>query len=284
MDACKWSAEQKNVALELEPAESRLHVMGDEQRLGQSIGNVLRNAIKFTQPGGSVVVCADRHGDRAIVTVRDTGTGMSPEILERLFERFWQADRSKTRQHGGLGLGLAIAKYFIDEHEGTIRAESAGPGCGSTFRLELPLLQSVSSQSSVMSSAAANADLNDVRILVVDDEIDARDAIEYFLKERGAIVRAASSVQEALNLYETHQPTVVITDIGMPTEDGYVLVAQIRKRDTSTMRTSMIIALSGFSSNQERSEALKRGVDVYLTKPVDLEELLAWIRAAPGSV
>ena len=141
VDACSPLAEERGISLALEQPEARLFVLGDEQRLIQSVANLTGNGIKFTRPHGSVVVRVQRlEPDTVVVTVSDTGIGMTPEVLERLFEPFWQADSSKSREHGGLGLGLAITKHLIDEHDGSIQATSAGPGLGSTFTIRLPLL------------------------------------------------------------------------------------------------------------------------------------------------
>jgi CheY-like chemotaxis protein len=273
IDGCRWMAEQRGVALALEKAEPRLLVLGDEQRLIQSVANLAGNAIKFTRAGGSVAVRVHRLGDNAAVTVSDTGIGMTPVVLGRLFERFWQADSSKAREHGGLGLGLAITKHLIDEHGGTIRAASEGLGCGSTFTIELALLDVGWVGKDLRPVRADDKDLTGIHILLVDDDQDARDATQILLQARGARVETAGSVQGAIRSYEAAPPSVIVSDIGMPDEDGYSLAEEIRKRDARSGKRTPMIALTGYAGAGDLREALERGFDTHLTKPVDPESL-----------
>ena len=280
VDACSATAEEHGVTLALEQPEARLFVLGDEQRLIQSVANLTGNGIKFTRPGGSVVVRVQRLERDAVVTVSDTGIGMAPEVLERLFEPFWQADSSKAREHGGLGLGLAITKHLIDEHDGTIQAASPGPGLGSTFTMRLPLLDMGSAGSDMpMPRAAAINDLAGVHILLVDDDRDAREATQILLQGRGARVDVAGSVQEAMRLLEAEPPSVVVSDIGMPNEDGYSLAREVRQHDIRLGRRTPLIALTGYASSGDLREALERGFDMHVAKPVDPESLAARITA-----
>jgi PAS domain S-box-containing protein len=280
IDGCSSMAEQRDVTLVLEQPEPRLFVLGDEQRLLQSVANLAGNAIKFTRPGGSVVVRVLRVDRNAVVTVSDTGIGMTPAVLGRLFERFWQADSSKAREHGGLGLGLAITKYLIDEHGGTIQAASAGPGSGSTFTIELPLLEVGWVGKDYRTSGAGEAkDLTGVHVLLVDDDQDARDATQILLQARGAKVDVAGSVRAAIRRFEAEPPSVVVSDIGMPDEDGYSLASEIRERDARSGRRTPMIALTGYAGAGDLREALERGFDTHLAKPVDLEQLAVQIGA-----
>ena len=246
----------------------------------QSVANLAGNAIKFTRPGGSVVVRVLRVDGNAVVTVSDTGIGMTPAVLGRLFERFWQADSSKAREHGGLGLGLAITKYLIDEHGGTIQAASAGPGSGSTFTIELPLLDVGWVGKDYRTSGAGEAkDLTGVHVLLVDDDQDARDATQILLQARGAKVDVAGSVRAAIRRFEAEPPSVVVSDIGMPDEDGYSLASEIRERDARSGRRTPMIALTGYAGAGDLREALERGFDTHLAKPVDPEQLAVQIGA-----
>ena len=215
-------------ALTLEQPEPRLFVLGDEQRLIQSVANLTGNGIKFTRAGGSVVVRVERLDGNAVVTVSDTGIGMTPAVLERLFETFWQADSSKAREHGGLGLGLAITKHLIDEHDGTIEAASAGPGLGSTFTIKLPLLD----------VGWIGKDVPAVRRKGTKDldrgprPARRRRPGRTGTRRRSCCRRAArkvdvaGSVQAAIDFYDSEPPSVVVSDIGMPDEDGYSLAAR----------------------------------------------------------
>lgn len=280
IDGCSSLAEQRGVALVLEGADPRLFVLGDEQRLIQSVANLIGNGIKFARAGGSVVVRVQRVDDNAVVTVSDTGIGMAPGVLERLFERFWQADSSKAREHGGLGLGLAITKHLIDEHGGTIQAASAGPGSGSTFTVKLPLLDVGWVGKDLPALAGGKAkDLTGVHVLLVDDDQDARDATQILLQTCGARVDVAGSAQAAIQSFESEAPSVVVSDIGMPDADGYSLAAEIRRRDARSGRRTPMIALTGYASAGDLREALERGFDTHLAKPVDPERLAVQIEA-----
>jgi PAS domain S-box-containing protein len=280
IDACSLLADERGVALVLEQPEPLLLVLGDEQRLIQAVANLTGNGIKFTGAGGSVVVLVERLDNDAAVKVMDSGIGMAPEVLERLFEPFWQPDSSKARKQGGLGLGLAITKHLIEEHDGTIQAASAGPGLGSTFTIRLPLLEAgFAGRDFPALRAPGVKDLAGVRILLVDDDQDARDATQILLQARGAEIQVAGSVQAAIRLLEAAPPTVVVSDIGMPDEDGYSLAREVRERDARTGRRTPMIALTGYASAGDLREALERGFDMHVAKPVDPESLTARITA-----
>ena len=273
-EECRPNAEQKKVRLTLECSEPRLYVMGDEQRLIQVVSNLLGNAIKFTPAEGSVLLALQRQDDQAVVSVTDTGVGMTAEGMERLFDRFWQADSSRTREQGGLGLGLAIAKYLVEEHRGRIEASSGGLNLGSTFTITLPLL---SMEQAALPAPALPAleprDLDGVAVLLVDDDADSRDAVQIFLGLRGAEVNVADSVEHALQVYERSRPDVVVSDIGMPQADGYTLAQSIRALESGLGRRSVLIAMTGFASDGDRRMALDNGFDDHLGKPIDLEQL-----------
>jgi PAS domain S-box-containing protein len=280
VDGCVSLAQQKGVAVVLEKHEARIIVLGDEQRLVQSIANLAGNGIKFTPPGGSVLVRVERGDHHAVVTVADDGIGVSPEVIGRLFERFWQADSSKAREHGGLGLGLAITKHLIDEHGGTIDAASAGAGSGSTFTIRLPALDVDSVGEEVPAPSERDSkDLTGMHVLLVDDDRDARDATQILLEARGAKVSAAGSVKGAIRSYEAEPPSVVVSDIGMPDVDGYALAGEIRERDALAGTRTPMIALTGYAGTSDFREALQRGFDAHLAKPVDPDNLAVQIAA-----
>lgn len=280
VDSCTSVAQQRGIAVALEIPDSRLFVLGDEQRLVQAIANLVGNGIKFTRTGGSVAVRAQRVQERAVVSVSDTGIGIAPDLLGRLFEPFWQADGTKAREHGGLGLGLAIAKYLVDEHAGTIEAASDGPGSGSTFTISLPVLNVRSTDEELLARRPAdNRDLTGIHVLLVDDDHDARDATRFLLQARGAQVSVATSVQEAIRLYDAEAPAVIVSDIGMPEADGYALAAEIRARNARSGRRTPMLALTGYAGASEFREALERGFDAHLSKPVDPDSLAVQIAA-----
>jgi CheY-like chemotaxis protein len=280
-EECRATGEQKKVHLDLRCEAARLHVMGDEQRLVQVVSNLLGNAIKFTPAGGSVTLTLERRGECALITVADTGLGMTPEVMERLFDRFWQADSSRTRDQGGLGLGLAIAKYLIEEHRGHVGATSEGLHRGSTFTVELPVL-SVDRPALPDASdrLTGERDLVGVQVLLVDDDPDARDAVQIFLDLRGAQVSVADSVEHALQVFERHRPDVVVSDISMPQADGYLLAESVRRieQQRNANGRSALIALTGFAADTDRRQALERGFDDHLGKPIDLDQLAGRIR------
>ena len=278
-EECRSAAEQKKVNLSLQCRESRLYVMGDEQRLVQVVSNLLGNAVKFTPAEGSVILMLERRGESALVTIRDTGLGMTPEVMARLFERFWQGDSSRTRDHGGFGLGLAIARYLVEEHGGSIQAHSDGPNRGSTFTLTLPLLSMERpAQPPATQALTDGRDLVGVRLLLVDDDADARDAVQIYLDQRGATVSVADSAGHALQVFERSRPDVVVSDISMPQADGYALAASIRALEQQLGGRSALIALTGFAADIDRRMALEHGFDDHLGKPIDLDQLAARIR------
>jgi len=280
VDGCVSLAQQKGVAVVLEKPEARIIVLGDEQRLVQSIANLAGNGIKFTPPGGSVLVRVERVDHHAVVTVADNGIGVSPEVIGRLFERFWQADSSKAREHGGLGLGLAITRHLIDEHGGTIDAASAGAGSGSTFTIRLPALDVGSVGEEVPAPSERDSkDLTGIHVLLVDDDRDARDATQILLEARGAKVSVAGSMKEAIRSYEAEPPSVLVSDIGMPDVDGYSLAGEIRERDALAGTRTPMIALTGYAGPSDFREALQRGFDAHLAKPVDPDSLAVQIAA-----
>jgi PAS domain S-box-containing protein len=286
MDSVQLAADAKEIRLQmvLDPAAD--NVRGDAARLQQVVWNLLSNSIKFTPPGGSVTVEIDRVDSTAQMTVTDTGEGISREFLPFVFDRFKQADGSTTRKHGGLGLGLAIARHLMEMHGGTIAASSPGEGLGSTFKVHLPLATAnriVSGElepninrasTSLESATAVDApDLQGLRILVVDDEADAREMLKAGLNQFGANVMIVGSAQDALDLLMTWRPDVLVSDIGMPAEDGYSLIEKVRALSSEQGGDVPAIALTGYVRVEERMRALAAGYQMFVPKPVEVSEL-----------
>lgn len=278
LETVRLDADSKRVQIEtrLEPRGS--FVSGDASRLQQIIWNLLSNAVKFTPEGGNVEVSLTyNYVDlQADISIKDTGNGIDAEFLPHVFEYFRQADSSTTRHFGGLGLGLAIARHLTELHEGTIKAESPGNGQGSTFTVMLPLMK-VSSQTSKEPVALESApNLQGVRVLVVDDEVDNLELITFILEDAGADVTAVTSAWGALEILSRVKPDILISDIGMPEMDGYTLMQKVR---ASLESENLIpaIALTAYAGEANEKQALAAGFQVHLSKPVDLMELLTTI-------
>jgi len=262
--------------------QTALYLQGDADRLQQVMLNLLSNAIKFTPDGGEVTVQLDRVESEgqlfAQVQVRDTGIGISADFLPHVFERFRQADSTSARSHKGLGLGLAIVQYVVQQHGGIIQVESPGAGQGATFTVQLPLLtsddQTVQKVDPYFFPTTPALPTN-TTILVVDDEADVREWIITLLESCGAVVIAVESVAEALRVLEQQTPLVLISDIAIPYEDGYTLIEQVRLFESSlSLKT---IALSAYASEESRQRALAAGFQDYLVKPVKPDELITAI-------
>ena len=289
LDVVKPLADDKHIDLRFSPDGSIALVSGDGGRLQQVIWNLLANAIKFTPDFGRVDVSVERVGSSIEVNIVDTGHGISAEFLPHVFERFRQADGSPSRRHGGLGLGLAIVRQLVELHGGTVRAVSEGVGCGATFTVRLPVLagdadaERESALKDRRSAGAAGSPpprsqrLDNVRILVVDDHDDGRMLTTLVLRQTGASVEAVASAREALQRLERHRPDVLVTDIGLPDEDGYSLIREIRLRDKEHGGFLPAIALTGYARADDRARALAAGFQAHVSKPVEPAELIATI-------
>jgi PAS domain S-box-containing protein len=263
--------------VEMQPGVGR--VLGDEVRLRQAIGNLLSNAVKFTPEGGTIQVRLDQAGTTARVTVQDSGQGISPEFLPRLFERFEQADSSTARRSGGLGLGLTIVRHIARGHGGEVRAHSEGLGRGSVFVLELPLLSAPASAGAASSDegksggARVPESLEGARVLVVDDEADARELLDTMLSRAGAIVRTAASAPEAWELFDQWRPEVLVCDLAMPGEDGFSLIRRVRALPAEKGGTVPAAAITAYARPNDRAAALAAGFDLHVPKPIDPAKL-----------
>lgn len=257
-------------------------IFGDANRLQQIMWNLLSNGVKFTPKGGTVDVRLESINSRVEIQVRDTGVGIAPEFLPYVFERFCQADSSSTRSHGGLGLGLAIVRHLVELHGGTVRAESPGIGQGATFIVNLPIKADATKTSeaeqlfSTPESQLVENDLPNLgglRVLVVDDEADARQLLSTVLKQHEAQVVAVSSAREAVVALQKFQPDVLISDIGMPQEDGYCLIRKIRALPSDKGGRTPAVALTAYARAQDRTKALNAGFQLHVAKPVNPTEL-----------
>ena len=292
VEAVRPMAAVKNVHLRFAPDLSDLGlVRGDGERLQQVIWNLLANAIKFTPDGGAVDVFIEPAGDRVQVRVVDTGQGISQDFLPHVFERFRQADGSTTRRHTGLGLGLAIARQLVELHGGTLQAESPGRGRGATFTMRLPSLGSGApagykdrlgdrrTAAATASPEARSIRIDDLRVLLVDDTDDGRALTALVLTQAGARVQPVRSVREALESIERDPPDVLVSDIGLPDEDGYALILQIRRHEAAHGGFLPAVALTGYARVADRDRILAAGFQSHVTKPLDPIALTAAIAA-----
>jgi PAS domain S-box-containing protein len=282
------AAAAKNIRVREVLANDGVQVMGDPTRIQQVFWNLLSNAVKFTSKGGYVDIVVRRVNSHVEVSVSDDGRGIDPQFLPHIFEPFRQADGSSTRTHGGLGLGLAITRQLVELHGGHIEARSDGKGAGATFVVHLPLAAVASSSQTRARSQARSSTprpalgtferppiLAKLRILVVDDDEDAREIVRAILEECGSIVRTAASVAAAIDAFATETPDVLLTDIGMPVEDGYELIRRVRELPASKGGKIPAVALTAYARAEDRRRALNEGFMMHLPKPVDPAELVA---------
>jgi CheY-like chemotaxis protein len=276
VESMRPMAAGKRLTLELVMPHEHLDVSGDAARLQQVVGNVLHNAIKFTPESGRIAVRLREADGHAVVEVEDSGQGIEPMLLAHVFDRFVQSEASTTRRHGGLGLGLAIAKQLTVLHGGTVHAHSDGPGRGARFTITIPLAPAVLERDvdALAPLPAEPTDLGALDVLLVEDDDDSREALGIALEEGGARVRLAESVRAALAAYNARPPDVLVSDIGLPGEDGYALIRAIREREDGTSRRTLAIAMTGFASRHDHETALRAGFDDHVGKPVEPETLL----------
>ncbi len=272
VDSMRPSAAAKSIDLEIAIEARMAVVFGDSARLQQVIQNLIVNAIKFTPHGGRVGVGVTSSFSRIVLSVSDTGIGVSPEILPKLFARFMQADSSVTRSHGGLGLGLSIVRHVVELHSGSVSAESEGPGMGATFRVSLPL-GSVDSGAAHGASSASFEDVRGVRVLLVEDEDDTREAYSVLLRELGAEVCAVTSAKDALEALIALRPDVILSDVSMPGEDGFSFIEKVRRREVEVGGYVPAAALTALASDEDRKRAISAGFQLHVPKPVDSARL-----------
>jgi PAS domain S-box-containing protein len=287
VDSIRLAADAKGIqlVLSIDPGVGR--VWGDPARLQQVIWNLLSNAVKYTSSGGEVRLEIRSVEASVEISVTDTGEGIDPAFLPHVFERFRQADASPTRKHGGLGLGLSIVKHLVEAHGGTVRAVSEGEGKGSTFIVRLPVaapqaappLRPEASEGTIAPGFVCPPGLAEVRVLVVDDEDDAREMIAIILGECRAVVRTARSSAEALAILDEWDAEVLVSDIGMPGEDGYELIRKVRERPASSGGGIPAVALTAYARLEDRMQALGAGYQMHVAKPVEPAELVMVIHS-----
>ncbi|PYN93712.1 MAG: hypothetical protein DMD91_29540 [Candidatus Rokuibacteriota bacterium] len=278
------SAAAKGLTLRVAPRAATLIVNGDPGRLEQVMRNVIGNAVKFTAAGGTVDVELALDGGRARITVADTGEGIEPAFLPRVFDRFAQADTGSTRAHGGLGLGLAIARHVISLHGGDIVARSEGRGRGATFIITLPAL-AASAAPAVPKTAGSQRTagrLRGVRVLIVEDDPHSAELTSFVLSAEQAHVRTATCAREAFAALETETPTVILCDIGLPDEDGHALIRRLRRTPGRAARVPAV-ALTAYARPADRATALDAGFDAYLAKPVEPATLIDVVAGFAGA-
>jgi signal transduction histidine kinase/ActR/RegA family two-component response regulator len=274
VDVVMPTAHAKRVTLRTNLDPRTPNVMGDQDRLQQVIWNLLSNALKFTEAGGSIEVRLALNGRFARIVVADTGHGISPEFLPHVFERFRQADASSSRRHGGLGVGLALVHDLIVLHGGSVQAQSAGEGKGATFTIDLPTVAAQEIGASIEGEGQSHAmtSLDRVRVLLIDDDKDARELSLAVLEQCGARVKAVSSSAEAIaSLLDTPRalmPHVIVSDLGMPAQDGYQLIRQIRAIDSELGRIPAV-AVTGYATADDVQRALTAGFQLHISKPMD---------------
>lgn len=289
-DAVRPALEAKGIQITKQVEPGARMISGDADRLQQVVWNLLSNAAKFTPAGGDVLIDLRQRGNCLQLQVSNTGPGIDPDFLPFVFERFRQADGSTTRTHGGLGLGLAIVRHLVELHGGAIKAENLQAGAGAIFTVSLPLPSSTLCSEpgpgafpKDTSSPTEIPNLSGIAILVVDDEADALDLIKVELTNCGAEVRVYLSAAEALTALKTSEFELLISDIGMPEQDGYQFIGQVRAEEIAAQTKKIpAVALTGFARAQDRMRALIAGYDTHVAKPIEMNELLTVVASLVG--
>ena len=291
IDTVRATAEAKGIRLQAVVDPRAGPISGDADRLQQVFWNLLSNAIKFTPTGGQVQVLLERVNSRIEVSVIDTGEGIAPEFLPYVFDRFQQGDASTTRRHGGLGLGLAIVKQLVELHGGSVRVKSSGIGKGTTFTVHLPLIAVYSEPDKERrhsrktpreNQPLPDVSLANVHVLVVDDEVDARELVKRLLEMAGATVSTAGSASQAIERILAARPDVLVCDLGMPAQDGFSLIRQLRVLEERQESALPAVALTAYARSEDRVKALRCGFQNHLAKPVKPAELLAVVSSLAG--
>ena len=285
MEAVQTAADAKGIRLEARLDATLGVVSIDPDRLQQVIWNLLTNAIKFTPMGGRVDVRLERIDAGARLTVSDTGKGIRPELLPFVFDRFRQGEPSSGRQHGGLGLGLAIVRHIVELHGGVVRAESTGENLGATFTVDLPfnptpaatVAPEPAGRQFESETVGRLINLHGLRVLVVDDEADARELMRTVLRSAGAEVMAAANADEAFEQVEQWHPDLLVSDIGLPGDDGYALIQKLRAQETERVRSIPALAVTAYARAEDRTRALSAGFQMHVAKPLEPADFVAAI-------
>ncbi len=273
IDTVRLAAEAKSIQLQAIFEPNVGQVLGDASRLQQVVWNLLSNAVKFTPSGGQVEIRLEPVGTQAQIQVSDTGKGIEPKFLPHVFDYFRQADNSTTRTFGGLGLGLALVRQIVELHGGTVQAESEGDDKGATFTVLLPINSVVPETNNTNRLPKKSPNLKGVKVLLVDDDVDTHDLIVFILKEYGASVYAVASASDALDAFALQKPDILLSDIGMPEMDGYMLIRQIRSLPSEQEREIRAIALTAYAGEINQQQILQAGFQKHLTKPIEPAEL-----------
>ncbi len=282
IDTASPSAKEKNISLnfsfEIVDETEAVEIKGDAERLQQVFGNLLSNAVKFTPEHGKIDVSVRQNGPDVAVEIRDNGRGIDPGFLPHIFERFRQADNSYSRTIGGLGLGLAIVRHLLELHNGQIGVESAGLGSGASFTVTLPVLARDQNAAGAPETGLGKDSKNkkllkDVKLLLVEDDKDSREMLATAFGFYGMEVTTAASAFEALEAMENFQPQIIVSDVGLPGEDGYSLMRRIRSLPAGRGNSVPAIALTGYVSVQDQAAARDSGYQEHMSKPVDIDEL-----------
>ncbi|BAY34265.1 two-component hybrid sensor and regulator [Nostoc carneum NIES-2107] len=273
VETVRLTGEAKSIQIQtqLDPTVGTLE--GDPNRLQQVVVNILTNAVKFTPEGGRIYIQLQQMGTNAQIQVTDTGKGISADFLPYVFERFRQADAATTRKFGGLGLGLAIVRHIVELHDGNIQVASPGEGLGATFTVTLPLITPTSQNSENHKLQSNSPNLQGLRVVAVDDDVDSLDLIAFILEQYGIEVTAVSSAREAIKAIAQIQPDLLISDIAMPEIDGYTLIRQVREMEAVKGGRLPAIALTAFAGETNNHKILAAGFQNHITKPVDPDEL-----------
>jgi len=278
VETVRLAAEAKSITIETVLDHNLGQVMGDPNRLQQVIWNLLSNAVKFTPTGGRVEIHLTEVNHQVQIQVSDTGKGIAPDFLPYVFDYFRQADSTTTRKFGGLGLGLAIVRQVVELHRGSVTAFSQGEGMGATFRVNLPLIHKHEPMSyednQPLSPHHQPSILLGKKILVVDDEPDIRDLVSFILEDYGIEVIAVTSAQRALEALSESLPDILISDIGMPEIDGYMLMRQLRQQPPEQGGNIPAIALTAYAGEINQQQAIAAGFQMHISKPVDPDALI----------
>jgi signal transduction histidine kinase len=291
IDAVRPAFEAKTIQFESAIEAEAGFVAGDTNRLQQIFWNLFSNAVKFTPEQGKVCVEAIRTPTGVRISVTDSGVGITPEFLPYIFDRFRQADGSTTRVHGGLGLGLSIVKHLVNLHQGNIEVQSGGKNKGACFTITLPLAStdSAAPENSAKTEPESNGlpasyskALTGLRILVVDDEVDSRDLVSAILTRCGSVVNCCESTVEALKVIRDWKPDLLVSDIGMPNDDGYALIERVRNMKSKRARQTPAVALTAYVTNEDRERALAAGFQLHVSKPIEPANLVMLIAEVVG--
>jgi CheY-like chemotaxis protein len=292
LDAARPAGAAKEIQLEplLDPRAGP--IAGDPDRLQQVVWNLLSNALKFTPTRGRVQVRLERIGSHVAIVVSDTGQGILPDVLPHVFEMFRQGDSGTTRRTGGLGLGLALVKHIVELHGGSVHADSAGPGQGATFRVELPLMiqKRVAGRDGIHPTAPSRVAvtreprLGGIRVLLLDDDHDSVELLGRVLVDHEAVVRTAGSVAEAFDVLESWRPDIIVSDIEMRHADGYAFIERLRAMPAELGGAIPAIAVTAYGRAQDRVRALTAGFESHIPRPVEPAELLAVVSSLARSM